>query len=98
MSFFTAEFVIRAHYAGFDIAEIPVPHYARKIGSTNIFYVSKLFLICLKQFIGMLRMRQEVIQKGLFHAPLRQVKGSAGRASRSLADEKAATIKQSALP
>src|SRR5262249_25368447 len=37
MSFFTAEFVVRAHYAGFDIAETPVPHYARKIGSTNIF-------------------------------------------------------------
>jgi hypothetical protein len=47
MSFFTVEFVIRAHYAGFDIAEIPVP--------------------------------------------------SAGRASRPLADDKAATIKQSAL-
>ena len=42
MSFFTAEFVVRAHYAGCKIVEVPVHHYARKIGSTTIFYVSKL--------------------------------------------------------
>jgi glycosyltransferase involved in cell wall biosynthesis len=59
MSFFTAEFVIRAHYAGYRIKQIPVRHYARKIGSTHIFYVSKLFLICFEQFAGMLRMKQE---------------------------------------
>jgi glycosyltransferase involved in cell wall biosynthesis len=65
MSFFTAEFVIRAHYAGYRIKQIPVRHYARKIGSTNIFYVSKLFFICFEQFAGMLRMRQEFRERGL---------------------------------
>ncbi len=59
MSFFTAEFVIRAHYNGYRIVEVPVPHYARKIGSTTIFYVSSLFWICLRQFVGILRMRRE---------------------------------------
>ena len=65
MSFFTAEFVIRAHYAGYRIKQIPVRHYARKIGSTNIFYVSKLFFICFEQLAGMLRMRREFQEEGL---------------------------------
>lgn len=60
MSFFTAEFVIRAHYKGYKIIEVPVPHYARKIGSTTIFYISKLFMICFHQFIGILRLRREL--------------------------------------
>jgi glycosyltransferase involved in cell wall biosynthesis len=65
MSFFTAEFVIRSHYAGYRIKQVPVRHYARKIGSTNIFYISKLFFICFEQFAGMLRMREEFRQRGL---------------------------------
>ena len=60
MSFFTAEFVLRAHYAGCRIVEVPVPHYERKIGSTTIFYVSKLFMICFAQFAGLLRLRREL--------------------------------------
>lgn len=60
MSFFTAEFVVRAHYRGYKIIEAPVPHYARKIGSTTIFYISKLFMICLQQFIGIFRLRKEL--------------------------------------
>ncbi len=64
MSFFTAEFVIRAHHAGHRIVEVPVPHYARKIGSTTIFFVSQLFVICLKQFAGMLRMRRDLKRLG----------------------------------
>jgi glycosyltransferase involved in cell wall biosynthesis len=63
MSFFTAEFVIRAHYKGYRIIEVPVPHYARKIGSTTIFYISKLFMISLHQFIGILRLRKELRAK-----------------------------------
>jgi glycosyltransferase involved in cell wall biosynthesis len=59
MSFFTAEFVVRAHYAGRRIVEVPVPHYSRKIGSTTIFFISKLFVICFKQFIGAMRMKAE---------------------------------------
>jgi glycosyltransferase involved in cell wall biosynthesis len=61
MSFFTAEFVVRAHHKGYKILEVPVSHYARKIGSTAIFYVSRLFMICLQQFIGILRLRKELI-------------------------------------
>jgi glycosyltransferase involved in cell wall biosynthesis len=60
MSFFTAEFVVRAHHAGYRIIEVPVPHYARKIGSTTIFFVSSLFWISLKQFVGIFRIRTDL--------------------------------------
>ncbi len=60
LSFFTAEFVVRAHHSGYKIIEVGVPHYQRKLGSTQIFYISKLFLICFQQFVGMLRLRREL--------------------------------------
>ena len=65
LSFFTAEFVIRAHYAGYRIKQVPVPHYARKIGSTTIFFISKLVFICFEQLIGVFNMRREFISRGL---------------------------------
>jgi glycosyltransferase involved in cell wall biosynthesis len=65
MTFFTAEFVVRAHYAGYKIVEVPVPHYERKIGATSIFFISSLFGICLRQFLGLLNMKREFVQRGL---------------------------------
>ena len=65
MSFFTAEFVVRAHYAGYKITEVPVPHYERKIGSTTIFFISGLLGICWQQFIGLLRLKREFIERGI---------------------------------
>lgn len=56
MSFFNAEFVIRAHFKGYKIIGVPVCHYARKIGSTTIFYISKLFGLCFAQLVGLLRL------------------------------------------
>ena len=70
MSFFTAEFVVRADYAGHRIVEVPVPHYSRKIGSTTIFFVSKLLLICFKQFLGILKLKAEFKQRDI-HRPHR---------------------------
>ena len=69
MSFFTAEFVVRAHYAGYKIIEVPVPHYERKIGSTTIFFISKLFWICFQQFIGLFKLRKELRSRGLLRRP-----------------------------
>jgi glycosyltransferase involved in cell wall biosynthesis len=59
-AFFTAEFVVRCHLAGYRVAEVPVPHYARKVGSTTIFFVSKLPGICLRQLRGIWRLRREL--------------------------------------
>jgi glycosyltransferase involved in cell wall biosynthesis len=70
MSFFTAEFVVRAHYDGYQILEVPVRHYSRKIGSTTIFFISGLFLISVRQFLGILRMKKEFKKRHL--VPLRK--------------------------
>jgi glycosyltransferase involved in cell wall biosynthesis len=62
-AFFTAEFVVRCHKAGYRVAEVPVPHYSRKEGTTRIFYVSKLPLIVLRQLRGIWRLRRELREK-----------------------------------
>ena len=59
-AFFTAEFVVRCHKKGYRICEVPVPHYSRKMGATNIFYVSKLPLIVLQQLRGIWRLYREL--------------------------------------
>ena len=69
LSTFTAEFVVRAHYAGYRVRDVPVHHYARKIGSTTIYFVSNLFWICLQQFRGLLKLKQEFRQREL-HPPV----------------------------
>lgn len=76
LSTFTAEFVVRAHYAGYRVREVPVHHYARKIGSTTIFFVSGLFLICLQQIAGIFKMKREFRQRGL-RSPIRNVDAQA---------------------
>lgn len=60
MSFFNAEFAIRAHFEGFRVVQTPVTHYTRKIGSSQIFYISRLFHISIQQFIGILRLWKEI--------------------------------------
>jgi glycosyltransferase involved in cell wall biosynthesis len=79
MSFFTAEFVIRAHHAGYRIVEVPVHHYARKIGSTTIFFVSSLFWISVKQFIGIFKIRRELKAEREQHAATREKPDAAAR-------------------
>lgn len=64
MTFFNAEFVIRAHVKNHAIVQVPVKHYARKIGSTRIFYISRLFGICVEQFFGMIRLWRELRKSG----------------------------------
>jgi glycosyltransferase involved in cell wall biosynthesis len=67
MSFFTAEFVVRAHYLNYKIIEVPVKHYERKIGSTTIFYNTKLLKICIDQFIGMRKLKKELVSTRKFN-------------------------------
>lgn len=60
MSFFTAEFVVRAHHLKYKIIEVPVKHYERKIGSTTIFYNTKLLKICIDQLFGIYKLKKEL--------------------------------------
>lgn len=59
-SFFTAEFIVRCHQAGYKIVEVPVLHYSRKQGATNIFFISKIPLIVLQQLRGIWRLYKEL--------------------------------------
>jgi glycosyltransferase involved in cell wall biosynthesis len=65
LAYLNAELVVRAHYAGYRIREVPVYHYARKIGSTSIFFISKLARICVEQFFGVVAMKWEFIKRKL---------------------------------
>jgi glycosyltransferase involved in cell wall biosynthesis len=76
LSFFTAEFVVRAHLSGCRILEVPVRHYARKVGSTTIFYASKLVVICFQQFAGVVRMWMDTKKHG---APALDLHATDGR-------------------
>lgn len=80
-AFFTAEFVVRCHQAGYRICEVPVPHYSRKLGSTNIFFVSSIPLIVLQQLRGIWRLRQELRQAA---ASSKTTRPAPGHDSRSL--------------
>ena len=64
-AFFTAEFVVRCHHAGYRICEVPVPHYSRKEGASNIFFIPKMPGIVLQQLRGIWRLRQEMSQKDM---------------------------------
>lgn len=68
-AFFTAEFVVRCHLAGYRICEVPVPHYSRKEGTTNIFFISKLPMIVLQQLRGIWRLRRELSSTQTDHDP-----------------------------
>ena len=65
LAYLNAELVVRAHYAGYRIREVPVHHYARKIGSTTIFFISKLAGICIEQFFGVVAMKREFVKQKL---------------------------------
>lgn len=61
---FWTEFIIRAHRRGFKIAEVPVSHRSRIGGSTHdstrVYKLSKIPKIATSQFVGLLRLWQEL--------------------------------------
>ena len=57
---FWTEFTIRAVQKGCNIIEVPVNHRIRLGGSTRVYKASKIPKIALSQFIGMLKLWQEL--------------------------------------
>lgn len=55
----SSEYVIRAHLAGHRICEVPVTHFARPCGTTNIFHPRKLPGICIGLVQGLLEIKRE---------------------------------------
>ena len=60
LSYFTSELVLRAHYAGYKIIEVPVHHYRREKGKSNVFHLNKIPGIILKELKGLVRLRKEL--------------------------------------
>lgn len=60
LGFFTAEFVIKAHDAGYKIKQIPVEHLNQKIRASNIFHIKKLPFILGKELWGIVKLFGEI--------------------------------------
>jgi len=63
LSFLTSELVIRANRLGYKIIEVPVDHFKRKEGTTNVFKFYKLPSIVLREFIGLFKLKHELTSK-----------------------------------
>jgi glycosyltransferase involved in cell wall biosynthesis len=59
LKYFTSELVIRAHYKGFKIKEVPVRHFERKKGSTNVFPIRRIPFVVLEELVGLIRLRMD---------------------------------------
>jgi glycosyltransferase involved in cell wall biosynthesis len=57
LKYFTSELVIRAHYKGFKIKEVPVEHFERKGGSTNVFPIRRIPFVILEELTGLMKLR-----------------------------------------
>lgn len=57
---FTAEFLVRAHKKGFKIKEMPIEHFPREFGESQVYPVSKLPKIIIAQIIGLIKLRMEL--------------------------------------
>ena len=60
LSYFTSELVLRAHYASYKIVEVPVDHFKRKEGATNVFRLYKIPKIILKELGGLWKLKREL--------------------------------------
>ncbi len=60
LTYFTSELVIRAHKKEFKIKEVPVTHYKRKIGSTNVFPWRRIPGVIIEELIGLLKLRKDI--------------------------------------
>ena len=54
-----SEFILKAHLSGFKIKEIPVNHFRRMSGKTNIFDSGRLPFIIAKTMIGLLKIKTQ---------------------------------------
>lgn len=60
LKYFTSELVARAYCEGFKIMEVPVAHFKRKKGSTNVFPVRRIPLVVVEELIGLFRLKREL--------------------------------------
>ena len=64
LKYFTSELVIRSHCRGYRIKEVPVMHFKRKKGSTNVFPIRRIPLVIWEELRGLIRLRLDPKLKG----------------------------------
>lgn len=57
LAFFTAEFIIRAVYAGYQVLEVPVRHLRRALGKSRANPVLKIPSVVLHELLGIAKLR-----------------------------------------
>ncbi len=60
LKYFTSELVIRSYFNGFKIKEVPVTHFERKSGSTNVFPVRRIPFVIIEELRGLFKLKREL--------------------------------------
>ena len=63
LHYFTSELVVRSYYEGFRIVEVPVSHWKRKKGSSNVFPIRRIPLVIVEELIALHKFRKELRSK-----------------------------------
>jgi ubiquinone/menaquinone biosynthesis C-methylase UbiE len=63
LTYFTSELVIRSSVKKFKIKEVPVMHYKRKVGCTNVFPLRRIPGVVVEEFIGLLKLKKDIMSK-----------------------------------
>jgi len=65
LSYFTSELVVRSYYNGFRVVEVPVTHWKREGGNSNVFPVKRIPSVILEELIALYKFRKELNSKYL---------------------------------
>lgn len=63
LSFFTSELVIRAHNLGYKVIEVPVCHFKRAKGATNVFYLYKIPFMVVRELGGLFSLKLQMSKR-----------------------------------
>lgn len=60
---YSSELIVRAYYENFKIKEVPVKHFKRKKGSSNVFPIWKIPIVIMEELMGLIRLKKELGSK-----------------------------------
>lgn len=63
LSFLTSELVIRAHNIGYKVVEVPVDHFKRLKGTTNVFHYYKIPFMIIKELAGLFSLKLQMSKR-----------------------------------
>ncbi|MBU2633768.1 MAG: glycosyltransferase family 2 protein [Nanoarchaeota archaeon] len=63
LNYFTSELIIRSYYEGFKIIEVPVSHWKRQGGSSNVFPMIRIPKAILEELIALYKFNKELKSK-----------------------------------